>query len=327
MSVGGERVLVTGGTGLIGSRVARALLGRGATPVLLDVRPDPGTIAGIADRVLLEAGDVTDAATLLRICREQGITRVVHLAALLTLDTGRDPVESIRTNCIGTANVFGLAAQHDLRRILWTSTAGVYGPRPFYERLLGRHTVDEDDPVAPYDVYGGTKQLCEVLARRFTRDGADIVGLRPVMTFGVGRLPGAVGVLTDAIRDAALRGHGVVGRPWSAAASINPMYVEDCADLIVRAVLHDEPLQRTVYNMGTGEYHGLQAMAEMALAAMPAGARLEFGDPGSGPAAHVPEFDYPDVDSTRLRAELDWTPGHDFRSAVAECVDIFRSEG
>jgi UDP-glucose 4-epimerase len=325
MSGDGERVLVTGGTGLIGSHVAKSLLRLGATPVLVDLRPNLDNISGIVDRVHVETGDVTDSSMLVRICRERRVTRVIHLAALLTMDASRDPAESIRTNCIGTASVFGLSREPGIRRTVWTSTAAVYGTRPFYERVLGRHTVDEDDPVAPDNMYAGTKQMCEVLAREFASRGADIVGLRPVMTFGVERFSGAVGVLTQAIRDAVLEGYGVIGPPWSARTSINPMYVKDCADLIVRAVLHDAPLRRNVYNMGSGEYLSLQTMADLALAAMPAGSRIDFGASPSGQGDQIPQFDFPDLDSSRLRDELEWTPAYDFRSAVAECVEIFRS--
>lgn len=320
-----ERVLVTGGTGLIGSHVAGLLLARGATPVLLDARPNRANVARLVGRVVLHEGSVADKELLRRVISEHGVTKIIHLAALLTLDADADPAVALEINCIGTANVFELAVEMGIRRTVWTSTAAVYGTRPYYEQLLGRRTVTEDDPLAPAGIYAGTKQMCEVLASHFRRQGADIVGLRPVMTFGVGRLSGAVGLLNQAVRDAAVGGHGILTQPWGADTSINPMYVKDCADVVVRTCTHDGPLPLCVYNMGTGEYLSLRSMLEAASAEMP-GAAIELRDaPPAGTAGPVPTFDLPDLDSRPLRNELDWTPRYDFQSALAECVQAYRA--
>lgn len=326
----GERVLVTGGTGLIGSQVAAYLLARRALPILVDLHPNQDNISQLPSDVVVRAMSVEDGAGLLRICRDHQVTHIVHLAALLTMDSSRAPAEAITTNCVGTATIFELAGQAGVRRTVWTSTAGVYGERPYYERLLGRHLVDEDDPVAPYDLYGGTKQLCEVLARQYAAGGSgrpvtDIVGLRPVMTFGVGRLSGAVGVLNRAFRDAALSGHGIITAPWSAGTSINPMYVKDCADVIVTTLLHPEPLSRSIYNLGTGEYLSLQEMVDAALSMMSLDSRIEFEEAIEESAPqHVPRFDYPNLDSRALREEVGWQPRFDFGAAVAECLQLYR---
>jgi len=158
--------------------------------------------------------------------------------------------------------------------------------------------------------------------------GADLVGLRPVMTFGVGRFSGAVGILNQAFRDAAVSGHGTVTRPWAPRTSINPMYVADCADLVVRSCLHEAPLARSTYNMGTGEYLEIQAMVDEALRALPKGSAIDFRESAlPGAPETVPWFDYPDVDSRALRQELAWSPRYDFASAVGECIRSYRTAG
>lgn len=323
-----ERVLVTGGTGLIGSEVASVLLHRGATPVLLDTRPNMENVARLVDHVVLRVGSVTDKNLLREVIEEQGVTRVIHLAALLTLDADEDAAAAVDVNCIGTTHVFELAVEAGIRRTVWTSTAAVYGSRPYYDQRFGRHTVTEDDPVAPASIYAGTKHMCEVLAGHFRRRGADIVGLRPVMTFGARRFSGAVGLLNQAVRDAVVDGHGIVTQPWSADSSINPMYVTDCAEAVVRTCLHEEPLALDVYNMGTGEYLSLSSMLEAVAAELPSGASIELRDaPPPGSTVPLPTFDLPDLDSRALRHELRWTPQHDFSSAAAAWVQAHRAGG
>ena len=320
------RVLVTGGTGLIGAEVCRAMVRRGVTVVAMDSRPNLANIAEIADQITLVRRNVTDEASMERALTVNGITHVIHLAALLTMDASHSPKRAVVTNCVGAATVFDAAVRAGVSRIVWTSTAGVYGTRPYYDSLLGRHVVTEEDPLAPYDLYGATKQLCEMLAAQYRTDGLDVVGLRPVMTFGVGRFFGAVGVLNQAFKDAATRGHGLVTEPWAPDASINPMYVKDAAEIIAATTLHPRPLARPVYNLGTGEYLTLQAMVDLALSKMGPGASIKFGSAVVGPeAAGVPMFDYPDVDSTALRKELDWSPTYGFEAAIDECIDHYRN--
>lgn len=323
-----EAILITGGTGLIGGHVARKALAHGLRPVLFDRDPVIANIADIADRVTLVRGDVGNLADLLDATQRHGVTRMVHLAAVLTIQAAARPAAAVTANCLGTANVFHVARIFDLHRVVYASTAAVYAPRPFYEQLLDRHRVDENDPPMPYDLYGSTKLMCEGLAAQAVRDGQDVVGLRPVMTFGVGRLNGAVGILNRAMRDATLTGRGIVTRPWSPGTAINPMYAKDCADIFLRAALAPKRFTRPVYNLGTGEYLSIQQMMDLVLEALPKGAVIEFEDvvADEGGGIPIPGFDYADLDSSALREELGWTPGYDYGSAVAECVGIYRSE-
>lgn len=321
-------VLVTGGTGMIGAHVARALLAEGLRPVLFDFAPAAENIADIADKVVVERGDIGSMSDLVEVVARHRIGRIVHLAAALTIQAAVKPANSVLTNCVGTAHVFALATLFGIQRVVFASSAAVYAPRPFYERLLGRHTVTEDDPPMPGDIYGSTKLMCEALAAQAIREGQDIVGVRPVMTFGLGRMTGAVGILNLAMRDAVLTGNGRVTRPWAADTEINPMYVKDCADLIVRVLLAERRLSRPVYNLGTGEYLSIGKMMDLAVGQMPRAARITFEDRTSdeGKGIDVPGFNYADLDSSTLRRELNWSPRYGYEAAARECVEMYIRE-
>lgn len=321
-------VLVTGGTGMIGAHVARVLLAEGLRPILFDYAPAAENIADIADRVEVERGDIGSMSDLVEVVCRHEVGRVVHLAAVLTIQAAVKPAGSVVTNCAGTANVFSLAKLFGMKRVVYASSAAVYAPRPYYERLIGRHLVTEDDPPMPGDIYGSTKYMCEALAAQAIREGQDIVGVRPVMTFGLGRMTGAVGILNQAMRDAALTGSGLVTRPWSADTEINPMYVKDCADLIVRALLAERRLAKPVYNLGTGEYYSIGHMMDVAVSTMPRRASIAFEDRSSveGKGVDVPGFNYADLDSSALRRELNWSPRYGYEAAARECVEMYLRE-
>jgi dihydroflavonol-4-reductase len=131
-------VYVTGATGFVGGHVARELREQGA-----DVR---------AERV-----DLLDAAALERAV--DGCDAVVHVAALYSFDAPAAEIE--RVNVGGTRNLLDAAAHRDVRRFLFTSTAGTCGPVP------GRPATEEDEPPA-WELrvpYKRTKLAAERLAR------------------------------------------------------------------------------------------------------------------------------------------------------------------
>lgn len=321
-------VLVTGGTGMIGAHVARVLLAEGLRPILFDFSPSAANIADIAERVVVERGDIGSMSDLVEVVSRHGVGRIVHLAAVLAIQAAVKPANSVVTNCAGTAHVFSLAKLFGMKRVVYASSAAIYAPRPYYEGLLGRHLVTENDPPMPGDIYGSTKLMCEALAAQAIREGQDIVGLRPVMTFGPGRMTGAVGILNLAMRDAALTGAGLVTRPWAADTEINPMYVKDCADLIVHTLLAERRLEKPVYNLGTGEYYSIGRMMDIAAAAAPRPAHISFEDRTSdeGNGIDVPGFNYADLDSSALRRELNWSPRYGYAAAAQECIEVYLRE-
>ena len=296
--------------------------------MLFDAAPSDANIEDLRAKVTVERGDVSDMTDLLRVVRKHSVERVIHLAAVLTIQAALNPSRALLINCLGTSHIFELARAFAFKRVVYASSAAVYASRPSYDALLGRHVVTEDDLPAPGDLYGSTKSMCEGLGGQAVRDGLDVVGLRPVMTFGVGRLTGAVGILNLAMRDATLTGRGLVTRPWLADTRINPMYVKDCADLFVKTCLFGKRLTRPVYNLGTGEYYSIREMMDLAVRSMPEGSRIDFEDRSAveGGGVAVPSFDYVDLDSSAIRGELGWTPEYGFAEGARECVEVYRQE-
>ena len=164
-----DKVLLIGGTGFIGLRVARLLAESGVAARIFDL---PAAIARTAPKdAEVVAGDVTDADSVVKAA--EGCSGIVHLAGIMTLDCAKDPERAVRLNILGSLNALE-AARRTGARLAWLSTAGVFG---------------QEDAVhpRPMTVYGTTKLAVEGLARVYATDhGAPSLGLRPYIVYGPG---------------------------------------------------------------------------------------------------------------------------------------------
>lgn len=179
----GNNILITGGTGFIGSRLALACLSRGqSVRVLAQTNNDmeSSNAAMITDRggeVVI--GSVTDRETLDQ--ATAGVDVVYHLAAAQHEANVPDQ-RFVDVNVTGTRNVLEAAVQSGVRRFVHGSTIGVFGGAP------GR-TIDEHSPLAPTNIYGTTKLEAEkVVASYADRIPAVIVRISETYGPGDGRL-------------------------------------------------------------------------------------------------------------------------------------------
>lgn len=171
-------VLITGGTGFIGSRLALRCAGRGD---VVRVLAQENTEAEASNREVLETagvelhiGSVTDAKAVRRALEDVEV--VFHLAA--TQHEMNVPDEKFRNvNVEGTRNVIEAAERAGARRIVHGSTIGVYG-RP-------SGVLDEESPVEPDNIYGVTKLEGERLALS-ANERLPVVAIRIPEVYGPG---------------------------------------------------------------------------------------------------------------------------------------------
>src|SRR6056297_3360782 len=201
-------VLVTGGTGFLGSYVVEDLVEAGHDVVAYDLSTDDRILSklGVADEVTIRRGDVSEATDVVRAVKEMGTTHIVHLAALLT-NTARDnPRAALDVNVQGTNNVFEAARTLDdqVERVAWASSAAIYAPPSNYDDG-GDGWVTEEDLVYPDTLYGATKEYNEHQARVYHEDyGLDHVALRPTVAYGPYRETGGSAFLANIVEKPAL---------------------------------------------------------------------------------------------------------------------------
>src|SRR3954465_12231233 len=120
----GLQVLVTGGSGFIGSHVVDQLLAAGYQPRIFDVRPSPYH----ADVDCVE-GDLDDVECLYRAL--DGCDAVIHLAASADVnEVLADPLDAEQRNARGTVHVLEAARRRSLRRVVYASTIWAYSDTP-----------------------------------------------------------------------------------------------------------------------------------------------------------------------------------------------------
>lgn len=173
------RLLVTGGTGFIGSHLAEDARCRGAEVVVLGLTDRPeeqanaALLEGLGVRVL--PGSVTDAALCARAM--EGVTHVYHLAVAMR-EAGMTDEYFEEINLGGTRRLLETASARGLQRFVYCSTIGIFG-----HRAAG--ITNEDSPLRPGNVYERTKVAAEGMARDFhARVGLPVVILRPADVYG-----------------------------------------------------------------------------------------------------------------------------------------------
>ncbi len=128
-----ERYLVTGALGALGAWTVRHLLDQGGEVIAHDIATAPDRLRLIISpeelaRVVFVAGDVADVGSLERLIADQGVTRIVHLAALQLPFVRADPVLGATVNVVGTTAVLEAARRRgdQVRGITYASSGGVY---------------------------------------------------------------------------------------------------------------------------------------------------------------------------------------------------------
>lgn len=194
MSAGGHgtfwrdrRVFVTGGTGLIGGWLVRALLERGADVVILvrDWVPRSELIGGgLLDRVTIVRGNVCDQTLLERVLGEYEIATVIHLAAqtIVTI-ANRNPVSTFESNIVGTWSLLEACRRSPtVKQVVLASSDKAYGESkdlPYVETM-------PLDAIHPYDV---GKACGDLIGRSYARTwGVPVAITRCGNFFGGGDL-------------------------------------------------------------------------------------------------------------------------------------------
>jgi UDP-glucose 4-epimerase len=290
------RVLVTGGSGFIGSHVVDALERRGYEPRIFDLRESPHHDS--VDTVLGDATDTAAIAAALEDC-----SAVVHLAAMA--DVGHvqaDPVGAERLNARATAAVLEAARQTGVARVVYGSTIWVYSD-------CEPTAVDEDTPLAhPAHLYTATKLAGELYCRSY----AELYGVDyTILRFGIPYGPRArVAAVVPAMVERALKGEpltiagdGSQGRRF--------VYVEDLAEGVVES-LKPEAANR-VYNLaGTNT----TTIAEIAYTVKDLLGDVEIVHTEARPG----DFGGKEVSNERALRELGWSASTPFREGVRRYV-------
>ncbi|MEK1909959.1 MAG: NAD-dependent epimerase/dehydratase family protein [Pseudomonas chlororaphis] len=251
-------ILITGGAGFIGSHLTDALLAKGYSVRILDdlSTGKTGNLPLDNPRVELIEGDVADAALVARAM--SGCRAVAHLAAVASVQASvDDPVRTHQSNFIGTLNVCEAMRQAGVKRVLFASSAAVYGNNGEGE------SIDEDTPKAPLTPYASDKLASEYYLDFYRRQhGLEPAIFRFFNIFGPRQDPsspysGVISIFCERAQKGlpiAVFGDGEQTRDF--------MYVEDLVGVLVQS-LETPQLEVGAVNVGLNQATTLKQLLEV----------------------------------------------------------------
>jgi UDP-glucose 4-epimerase len=309
-SFGARRILVTGGAGFVGSAVTRRLVDAGARVTVLD-----DLFTGKADAIptgaTLVQGSVTDSDLVKELVSDHSL--VLHLAARNIIASTANPLDDYATNIGGTLNVLLAAQASKVDRVVYTSSASVYGnPRSI--------PINEDDSIwtlSPYAVSKlGGENYCTAFAESY---GLRVTTVRYSNVYGPGQRPdnpysGVVSkfmVDAHAGRPVSVHGDGEQTRDYT--------YIDDAVDATLTAAVHPRA-EGEVFNVGTGIETSVNRLAEAIGEAL-------------GVDIDIQHIDRRDIDNIRrrvvniekIRRMLRWTPQWTLERGLAETANWYKA--
>jgi UDP-glucose 4-epimerase len=302
------RVLVTGGSGFIGSHVVDKLRAAGHEPVIYDLRPSPWHDNDPAHpSVETVLGSITDREALERALHS--CDAVAHLAAVADVnDVHAEPEDAERVNARGTVAVLEAARRAEVKRIVYASTIWVYSD------CVGEE-VDEDTLLpAPSHLYTSTKLAGELYCKAYQElYGIDYTILRFGIPYGPRAREAAV---IPAFVNKALQGEALT-LAGDGGQSRRFVYVEDLAEGVVAGLA--ERARNRVYNLASDENVTIKQIAERV--------RELLGDVEIVYTPARPgDFNGKVVRSDRASHELGWTARTPFAEGVRRYVEWRRDQ-
>jgi UDP-glucose 4-epimerase len=300
-------ILVTGGAGYIGSHIVSELKKANYKPIVFDSL-ELGHEDSIGNTKLFR-GNLDDSNILEKIFMENKIEAVIHLAAYsISSDSVKEPVKYYRNNVLGTLNLLKIMQQHQVKKIIYSSSAAVYGTQ-------ARMPLNEEHPINPINPYGGSKFAAEkildfcnkllgiryVSLRYFNAAGAD-----PDGKIGEDHDPEThliPCVIKSALSNKSINIYGGDYNTDDGTCVRDYIHVSDLADAHILALNHlNSGGNSNIYNVGTGKGHSVKEI--ISLCEQELGIKIKtiitnrrLNDPPSLIA-----------DPTKIKKELNWKP-------------------
>jgi threonine 3-dehydrogenase len=311
--------LVTGGTGFIGAEVARLLLARGESKLLLfDLNPSVNRLDEVADRVEVVRGDLGTFSHVLDAVKRSRPQVIYHLGGTLSVPSNADPPAALRANVLGIFHVLEAARLFGVPQVVFSSTIGTYGLD------IEGDTLTDSTIQRPTLFYGVTKVFGEHTGLFYRRKyGLDFRSVRypPIVGPGV-KTPGVAQYTSWVIEESA-RGNPFT--VWVTPETRAPvMYFKDAARAIVELAEARREQIETVNYLVAGAAPSASAgeLADIVRARVP-GARIDFR-PDPELNRYLRRAFLPPDDSN-ARREWGWKPEYDQERMVDDFLHELRT--
>ncbi len=299
MTLDDARVLVTGGGGFVGAPTVRALLARGARVHVLDSAPSP-QLEGLDCEIDLT--DIMDEVAVRKAC--EGVDYVIHLAVLPLTAANSEHDAAFEVNVRGSFNVFRMAGEQGVKRVVYSSASSAYGPTPIVP-------IPESHPLRPASVYPATKAAAEMLLRGLAASyGYSFAILRYMNVYGPGQSAGVVPAIARSLlanQRPRLTGDG--------SQEFDFIHIEDCARANLLAL--EAEVDREDFNVGHGTSTSLNGVVALAGELLGVSAEPIYDNAASWAPPRVGAM-------TKARELLGFSAGITLREGLAGVLDEMR---
>ena len=246
-----KRILITGGCGFIGSHLSRKLCENNKV-VVIDNLLHGNKLKKKFKNIKVIEGDICDLDLLYK--STKNIDVIFHLAAYLGVDfVSKNNVKTMDVEFEGTQNVCKAAITNNIKKIIYTSTSGVYG------KLNYQKDVKEDDVIAPYSAYAMAKRNSEIYLKYFSKENKiNSIIVRLFNVYGEGQDSRMVipRFYEQAInnKDITIYGDGKQTRDFT--------YIDDC----IKSIINTSDLKTKgceIFNISKGKQENIKDLAKI----------------------------------------------------------------
>lgn len=306
----GDKALVTGATGFIGSNLARRLLALGyETHIISRASSNKWRIKDILPKVKEHVVDLRDREGLAKIVEEISPNVIFHSAAAGVVGGSRfEAKELVESNLLATINLIDACDAVDYHCLVNTGSSSEYGPK-------GK-AMSESDVCAPIDAYGVTKCAATMYAGMAAKRSG-----RPIITI---RLFSPYGQFDDKSRLISYAIAGALKNQELRFANPNAVrdyvYVEDIVDLYIESIGKARSFAGEIFNAGTGKQVSISSVVEKIIKLSKSKSPMKWGSiPERYSGAKRWEAD------TRKTADcLGWKPKHSLEAGLEKTVNWFK---
>ena len=307
-----KTVLITGGTGFLGSHLADKLLAEDYKVILMGRGTSLNNISHLLGNKKVEfvKGEITNADDVRKALDNADI--VFHLAAFTNVkESINEPKKDFDTSVTGTIILLESMRRQKKDKLVYISAGRVYGIPKYVP-------VDEKHPICPVDPYGLGKYIGEEYCKFYGRNyGIKTIILRLFSVYGPRQIPkpnsttGIISIFVDKVikgENIIIYGDGKLKRDL--------LHVSDFKNIVFNLVKED--LWSNIFNVASGDIYQIKDIAELVISiAKKKGSKIIFEKPLAGDINL-----YPDI--TKLKSMINFKPSVDLKDGIVDYVNWLR---
>ena len=310
-------ILITGGTGFIGSNLARKLIDEGERPVLFDVAPVQRMLRDMESEFHYVRGSVTSLPELINCMRQYGVDRVFHLGGMLSLPSEENPWAAFEANIVGTYHILEASRITQVAQVVYGSTIATYS------KDIPTDVIDDRTIQRPSSMYGVTKVSGELLGRFYSRKfGLDFRGVRLPSVVGPGAKTAHMSIYNAWAIEEPLKGHAYELR-CEPETRCPVIYFKDAANAFrLLSQAGRSQISTMIYNVaGILPQFSANDLVSAVRSRIP-GARLTF-NPDPEITELLKEIGRLNIDDSRAQSEWGWKPAYSLKDMVDDFIKEF----